>query len=130
MILTIRTDQPEAQIALFKDKAYIASEQWEAHRILGITIHVRINGLLQSTQSLLADVEGVVFYKGPGSFTGLRIGASVANTLAYVLNVSVQGETGQNWQLEGIRKLSNAQGFTVGVVPMYGAAPHITQSKK
>lgn len=130
MILTVRTDRPEAQVALFEDTVCIASEQWEAHRILGETIHVKISELLRSASSTLSDVEGIIFYKGPGSFTGLRIGASVANTLAYALNVPVQGETGQDWQLEGIRKLSNAQRFTVGVVPMYGAAPHITQSKK
>jgi len=35
------------------------------------------------------DLEGIGFFAGPGSFTGLRIGASVANTLADGLNIPI-----------------------------------------
>jgi tRNA threonylcarbamoyladenosine biosynthesis protein TsaB len=35
------------------------------------------------------DIEGVVCFKGPGSFTGLRIGLTVGNALAYAQNIPV-----------------------------------------
>ena len=33
------------------------------------------------------DIDKITYFSGPGSFTGLRIGAAVVNTLAHELNV-------------------------------------------
>jgi len=37
------------------------------------------------------NIKGVIVVKGPGSFTSLRIGVSVANALGYALGVPVAG---------------------------------------
>jgi tRNA threonylcarbamoyladenosine biosynthesis protein TsaB len=42
-----------------------------------------IQGLLASAESKLSQLDGIVFGRGPGSFTGLRIACSVAQALAY-----------------------------------------------
>ena len=42
-----------------------------------------IDGLLHEAQVSLAQLDGIVFGRGPGSFTGLRIACSVAKGLAY-----------------------------------------------
>lgn len=38
---------------------------------------------------------GVEVEEGPGSFTGLRVGASVAQALGYALNIPVNGQVGK-----------------------------------
>src|SRR3989344_1792281 len=38
------------------------------------------------------DLEGVEVEKGPGSFTGLRVGVSVANALGFSLGIPVNGK--------------------------------------
>lgn len=38
------------------------------------------------------DISSIRVHTGPGSFTGLRVGASIANTLGLLLDVPVNGE--------------------------------------
>ena len=53
----------------------------------------------------LNTISGLIVYQGPGSFTGLRIGITVANALSYSLGVKIVGTSGQNWRLDGLRAL-------------------------
>ena len=46
----------------------------------------QIHELLKTTNLTLADINGIAYNMGPGSFTGLRICLSVAKGLAYSLN--------------------------------------------
>lgn len=50
-----------------------------------------IQKLLTSASIQLADLNGLVFGAGPGSFTGVRIAAGVAQGLAYGANLPVTG---------------------------------------
>lgn len=127
LILTIRTDKPEAEIALYADDRKIGSEVWQAHRQLAETIHDKINGLLQPRS--LEQIDGIVCFEGPGSFTGLRIGLSVGNALAYGLGFPIVAVGGEAWQEVGIKKLQSGQGQKVAL-PEYGAPAHITKPKK
>jgi tRNA threonylcarbamoyladenosine biosynthesis protein TsaB len=128
-ILVIRTDKPEAEIGLYDDDKRLAYDVWHAHRQLAETLHSRIQNVLDRQGLNLHDVTGVVCYKGPGSFTGLRIGISVANALAYSLNVPIVGETGEDWQEKGASRLAAGQTGTA-VLPEYGADVHITAPKR
>lgn len=42
-------------------------------------------------QKLKNDIDGIVVAKGPGSYTGVRIGVTTAKTLAYALNTKLYG---------------------------------------
>ncbi len=129
IILTIRTDQPESEIGLYNDTRQWGYEVWEAHRQLGATIHLKIDELLQSRGKSLPDIQGIVCYQGPGSFTGLRIGLSVANALAHALHIPVVARQDPQWLETGIANLLAGKSDTVAL-PEYGSEAHITQQKK
>lgn len=129
LILTIRTDKPEAELALYEDDNQLAAKNWQAHRQLAETIHTTIAELLQSQKKSVHDIEGIVAYQGPGSFTGLRIGLSVANALAYSLAIPAVASTGSTWQDDGIGDLLSGKSSEV-LLPEYGADVHITEQKK
>lgn len=129
LILTIRTDKPEAEIGLFDATKQLDYDTWLAHRELAETIHTKIRQLLDEQNAGWHDIQGVVVFKGPGSFTGLRIGISTANALAYGLSVPVVSATGQEWIQTGIRRLLAGDGDVI-TLPEYGSPPHITLPKK
>lgn len=128
LILTIRTDKPDAEIGMFNDGAKLAYSTWPAHRQLAETIHLKINELLSSQGHDLNDLAGLVVFKGPGSFTGLRIGLSVANALAYGLRIPIVAVTGANWLEEGNRAIKQGKDEQIAL-PEYGSPPHITLPK-
>jgi tRNA threonylcarbamoyladenosine biosynthesis protein TsaB len=129
LILALRTDKPEAEIGLYNDNQQLAYFTWEAHRQLAETIHSKIKVLLEQNGKTWQDIAGVVAFKGPGSFTGLRIGLSVANALAYSLNIPVVAAAGEHWQTDGINRLKRGEHEAVAL-PEYGAPVHITQPKR
>ena len=130
LILTIRTDRPEAEIGLFDNERQLARKAWQAHRQLAETIHQEIRELLASQNKAINDIEAVAVFKGPGSFTGLRIGVSVANAFAENINggVPIVGTNGTDWIQHAISKLSKNTS-DLFVIPCYGAAPHVTTPK-
>jgi tRNA threonylcarbamoyladenosine biosynthesis protein TsaB len=129
LILTIRTDKPEAEIGIYKDTGQLDYVQWQADRQLAETIHTKLKALLDAQSLALSDVQAIVVFKGPGSFTGLRIGTSVANALADGLTIPIAGTTGKDWITQGIGRLSTGQNEHI-VLPEYGSPPHITKPKK
>jgi len=129
LILTLRTDKPEAEIGLYNDSRQLAYLTWTAHRELSVTIHQKIEELLHGQGKSLYDVQGIACFKGPGSFTGLRIGLTVANTLAYALHVSVVAREDPRWLEVGIADLLAGQDDHVAL-PAYGSDVHITAPKK
>lgn len=50
-----------------------------------------LNTLLQKNNLLLKDIAKISVNPGPGSFTGLRVGIAIANTLGFLLNIPVNG---------------------------------------
>jgi tRNA threonylcarbamoyladenosine biosynthesis protein TsaB len=128
-ILTIRTDKPEAELGLYDDDSQINYETWEAHRQLAETIHLKIDELLKKSGMTLARLDAILIFKGPGSFTGLRIGFSVANAFASSLDKPILASEGDDWLLVGITKLREGIHDEMAL-PEYGALPNITKPRK
>lgn len=122
----MRTDQPEAEVYLYDNNIQLKKEQWLAHRQLAETIHQKI---LNITNNDLHQIQGIIVYKGPGSFTGLRISLTVANTLSMSLNVPIVSAGSDQWINEGIKKLLAGDNEKVAL-PEYGALPNITVPRK
>lgn len=129
LILTIRTDKPEAEIGLYDGDHTLEYASWAAHRELSNTILGKIGELLKGHNYRLEDLEGIVCFQGPGSFTGLRIGMTVANALAYSFNIPIVATMEENWIAAGIERLRSGEDDRIAL-PHYGSAPHITQQKK
>jgi tRNA threonylcarbamoyladenosine biosynthesis protein TsaB len=51
-----------------------------------------IEELLKEHKLELKDISGIEVNPGPGSFTGLRVGITIANTLGFLLKVPVNGK--------------------------------------
>lgn len=129
LILTIRTDKPEAEIGLYDGKERLGYESWHAHRQLAETIHAKIEELLKKHGKNWEDLEGIACYQGPGSFTGLRIGLTVGNALAYGKGLPTVASLGEEWIAAGIARLRNGEDDKLAL-PFYGADAHITPPKK
>jgi tRNA threonylcarbamoyladenosine biosynthesis protein TsaB len=128
LTITIRTDKPEAEIGLFDADQKLEYKTWQAHRQLAETLLRELEALLQRHGKSINDVQAIIAYRGPGSFTGLRIGLTVANTLAYSLNIPIVGAEGEDWHNQGMDRLKRGE-TEHSVVPEYGSAPHITAQK-
>ena len=127
MYLAIRSDKPEAEIYLLDANGQIVKQKiWSANRTLARDLPGEIDDLINQEYGQLV---GVIAFRGPGSFTGLRIGITVANAIAYGQSLPIVGAMGDDWLKAGIKRLSNHEDDRI-VLPEYGAAPHITSANK
>ena len=92
--------------------------------LLGV-LHENLVGL----DADFVNLNGLGFYKGPGSFTGLRIGATIMNTLAESLRAPIIGESGEDWVEVCLDRLEKGENDKI-VMPFYGAGAHITTPRK
>lgn len=69
-----------------KDEVKRGLEQRKAQVLLPI-----IEELLKKHRLKLQDLDEIEVNHGPGSFTGVRVGVSVANALSYALGIPVNG---------------------------------------
>ena len=132
-ILSIRTDNPEAEVGIFDSAKNTDSQlnykHWQAHRILSETLLPNIKKLIEESDLKLNDLGAIVCFSGPGSFTGLRIGISTANALAYGLSIPIIGSKGDSWIADGIKEIMVNKNDQM-IIPNYGAPVHITKPKK
>jgi tRNA threonylcarbamoyladenosine biosynthesis protein TsaB len=130
MILSLRTDSPEAILRLLDAQGeLVATDAWRADRALARDLHAHILKLLNDSGKSWEDLTGIVIFQGPGSFTGLRIGITVANALGYGLDIPVLGEAGENWETVALKRLAGGENDKV-VLPRYGSEAHITKPRK
>ncbi|HSX17834.1 MAG TPA: tRNA (adenosine(37)-N6)-threonylcarbamoyltransferase complex dimerization subunit type 1 TsaB [Candidatus Saccharimonadales bacterium] len=129
IILALRTDKPEAELYLYDGHKKLSEVKWQAHRQLAETIHIQIQKMLDGSSILMNDVRGMACFRGPGSFTGLRIGLSVANALAYSLEIPVVTRRTDNWLKLAIDDLLAGKNEQIAI-PFYGRPANTTQPRK
>lgn len=90
-----------------------------------------VHGALQSTHHKAYDIVRIVVVRGPGSFTAVRTGLIIANTLGSLLDVPVGGvvTTKPLSTAEVIRLASTRVVGRRLVKPWYGKSPNITRPK-
>lgn len=78
-------------------------------------LHPFIEDILKEAGMLIGELEGVAVSKGPGSYTGLRIGVSAAKGLSFALNIPLIS-------IDTLHSLSHAITVEAGtIVPMLDA---------
>lgn len=95
------TDRFNKSVSLLKDDQLIDAKAGD------IDIVSVIKDLLEEHRLVLGDIECLEANAGPGSFTGIKVGVTIANVL--------------NWALEKNCPV---------IEPEYGRAPNISERKK
>lgn len=128
MILLLDTSTPVCKLTLI-DGDWRYDDAWQADRTLAKNLLGYLGGQLQKNGKTFADLTGIGAYQGPGSFTGLRIGLTVLNTIADTQHIPIVGGTGENWQTDVTTALGRGQNDQI-VLPLYGSDAHITKPRK
>lgn len=91
--LFIDTHYRDLIIILFENKKIV-----NKYEFISITTHSTkliptIKALLDENNLLPSDLSEIIVVNGPGSFTGVRLGVTVAKTMAYLLNIPIKTVT-------------------------------------
>jgi tRNA threonylcarbamoyladenosine biosynthesis protein TsaB len=129
MILALHTTSPTTQLWFAADpQSRPELVEWESGRDLADQLLGRIESELAQRQSKLEDLTGLMIFSGPGSFTSLRIGHTVANALAASLNIPIVSTRGDAWLTEGLARLTAGDNDRM-TTPFYGAEANVTRPK-
>lgn len=90
-ILALETTGAHASVAIINEEGKVLEKRSE-----GVLNHLQylmpmVKDLLKENQLQLSDMTAIAASKGPGSFTGIRIGVSSARALAQILKVETIG---------------------------------------
>ncbi|MBC7943101.1 tRNA (adenosine(37)-N6)-threonylcarbamoyltransferase complex dimerization subunit type 1 TsaB [Candidatus Saccharibacteria bacterium] len=128
MILLLDTSTPICKLSLIDGDSRF-DDEWQADRTLAKELLGYIYKNLQISDKTWSDISAIGVFEGPGSFTGLRIGLTVLNTIADSQNIPIVGGRGDKWQSDVLVKLQSGQNDQI-VLPFYGSEAHITQPRK
>lgn len=128
MIILLDTSTPVCRLGIGADQA-VTWHEWQADRQLAKGLLKYIVDTLKDSGADLRDVRAIGVYQGPGSFTGLRIGLTVANTLAESLDIPIVGTDGDTWTQDAVNRIANGGNDRI-VLPNYGGEANITKPRK
>jgi tRNA threonylcarbamoyladenosine biosynthesis protein TsaB len=83
MLLAVETTSAVATAALFRDGSLVEERAADAGKKHAETILPLIDELLEHNDVAISDINLFAVDIGPGSFTGVRIGVSLVNALAF-----------------------------------------------
>ena len=88
LILNIETSTKNCSVSLSENGEVIAMKELnDGNYSHAEKLHVFIQEVLDVTNKSFSDLEAVAVSKGPGSYTGLRIGVSAAKGLCFALDI-------------------------------------------
>lgn len=87
-ILNIETATTNCSVSLSQDgETLVLKEDNSLDYSHAETLHLYIQGVVEQAKLKLKDINAVAVSKGPGSYTGLRIGVSTAKGLCFSLGI-------------------------------------------
>jgi tRNA threonylcarbamoyladenosine biosynthesis protein TsaB len=127
VILLLDTSTPLCKLT-FVDEDWHYNDEWRADRELAKHLLSYLQEQLEKNGRTWTDITGVGVFRGPGSFTGLRIGLTVLNTLANTQGVAIIGAMGDDWQTVALERLTRGENDMLAL-PFYGSEAHITKPR-
>ena len=91
MYLAIDTATESLSIALSEGSELVGELTWRSRQNHTVELIPTLNYLLDRAKTDLGSLTGIIVAKGPGSFTGLRIGITTAKGLAISIDVPLVG---------------------------------------
>lgn len=116
-ILHLETSSKNCSVAVSDGKELLClCEQASENYKQSENLHVFVQWALEGAELGLQDIDAVCLGMGPGSYTGLRIGASAAKGFCYALNIPLIAVN----SLDAMRASVDSQEFDL-IIPMIDA---------
>jgi len=90
-VLAIDTSNCALGVALLEDNQVLGEYITNLKKNHSVRIMPAIETLMSDCERVPSDLTKIVVAKGPGSYTGVRIGVTIAKTLAWTLNIPLVG---------------------------------------
>lgn len=134
MILAIQSTSPEESRVIIANGVTHRVKQAPVRNGKRGDILAAVDSLLRSQKKTIASLAGIIVVTGPGHFSHLRTGISIANAIGFALGVPVVGVAADQFSNDaelikkGTTLLKKTKLFRP-VMPMYGKEPSITKPK-
>ena len=129
MILLLDTSTGLCKLWFYEGSEEVHYDEWQADRGLADGILSYLEAQLNVVGKMWDDLTGLGVFRGPGIFTGLRIGMAVLNTIADDKSVPIVGTIGEDWLSEALGRLNAGEDDKL-VLPEYGQGANITKPRK
>jgi tRNA threonylcarbamoyladenosine biosynthesis protein TsaB len=87
LILNIETSTTVCSVCISDEEKILSFKTLDNGYTHAENLHVFIRDVIQESKKKISDLSAVAVSKGPGSYTGLRIGVSAAKGIAYALDI-------------------------------------------
>lgn len=128
MIILLDSSTALCKITLIDDE-FLKDYQWQSDRTLAKWLLGYLDKILKEHSKTWEDISAIGVFEGPGSFTGIRIGLTVMNTIADIKNIPIVGGRGDTWQDDVLNKLNTGKNEKI-VLPFYNRGANITIPRK
>ena len=89
MYLAIDTFSEILGIAVFQNSHIITVQEYYRKKPFSEFLTPKLEQIFDELSLSPEEIKGVIVNRGPGSYTGIRVGVTVAKTLAYSLNIPI-----------------------------------------
>ena len=88
-ILAIESASVTASCAVYEDKVILGEYTLNHKKTHSEKLMPLIEALMKELEIKIQDIDVIAISEGPGSYTGLRIGAAIAKSMAYAVNIPI-----------------------------------------
>ncbi len=131
MYLIINTTLKQRVQLILADQEIVEDRIWDVERKQAEQLLTYLDLMLRQNGVQTVDIQGIGVVTGPGSFSSLRIGITVANTLGFALKLKVVGikanqfESSEELVKKVMDKLKKTKKGAL-ILPFYNKQPNIT----